>query len=50
VFFLPLLCSGVTTQQRIVEMTDGGCDYTFECIGNVATMRVALESCVRGWG
>ena len=31
-------------------MTDGGCDYTFECIGNVATMRSALEACVRGWG
>ena len=28
----------------------GGCDYTFECIGNVATMRQALECCHRGWG
>lgn len=31
-------------------MTDGGLDYTFECIGNVATMRAALESCHKGWG
>lgn len=36
--------------EAIVEMTDGGCDYTFECIGNVATMRAALESCHKGWG
>ena len=28
----------------------GGCDYTFECIGNVELMRAALESCHRGWG
>jgi S-(hydroxymethyl)glutathione dehydrogenase/alcohol dehydrogenase len=32
-------------QQVLVEMTDGGCDYTFECIGNVNTMRAALEAC-----
>merc|ERR1711916_235492 len=31
-------------------MTDGGCDYTFECIGKVETMRAALEACVKGWG
>ncbi|ELU18779.1 hypothetical protein CAPTEDRAFT_166096 [Capitella teleta] len=37
-------------QQVLVEMTDGGLDYTFECIGNVATMRAALESCHKGWG
>lgn len=37
-------------QQVIVDMTDGGCDYTFECIGNVGTMRAALESCHKGWG
>jgi S-(hydroxymethyl)glutathione dehydrogenase/alcohol dehydrogenase len=36
--------------EAIVEMTDGGCDYTFECIGNVNTMRAALESCHKGWG
>uniref|UniRef100_A0A0L8FZA9 Alcohol dehydrogenase-like C-terminal domain-containing protein n=1 Tax=Octopus bimaculoides TaxID=37653 RepID=A0A0L8FZA9_OCTBM len=37
-------------QQVICEMTDGGCDFTFECIGNVGTMRAALESCHKGWG
>ncbi|XP_046584789.1 alcohol dehydrogenase class-3-like [Haliotis rubra] len=37
-------------QQVLVEMTDGGLDYTFECIGSVATMRAALESCHKGWG
>ncbi|XP_020608038.1 alcohol dehydrogenase class-3 chain L-like isoform X2 [Orbicella faveolata] len=31
-------------------MTDGGLDYTFECIGNIHTMRAALESCHKGWG
>jgi len=34
----------------LVEMTDGGCDYTFECVGNIHTMRAALESCHKGWG
>ncbi|XP_020901681.1 alcohol dehydrogenase class-3 [Exaiptasia diaphana] len=38
------------TQQVLVEMTDGGLDYTFECIGNVHTMRQALEACHKGWG
>ncbi len=37
-------------QQVIVEMTDGGVDYSFEAIGNVKTMRAALESCHKGWG
>ncbi|XP_060068601.1 alcohol dehydrogenase class-3-like isoform X1 [Ylistrum balloti] len=37
-------------QQVLSEMTDGGCDYTFECIGNIATMRAALEACHKGWG
>ncbi|XP_056283042.1 alcohol dehydrogenase 1-like [Pseudoliparis swirei] len=32
------------------EMTDGGVDFSLECVGNVAVMRSALESCVRGWG
>lgn len=36
--------------QVIVEITDGGCDYSFECVGNVGTMRQALESCHKGWG
>lgn len=34
----------------LVELTDGGLDYTFECIGSVKTMRDALESCHKGWG
>ena len=34
----------------LVEKTDGGCDYTFECIGNVNLMRAALEACHKGWG
>ncbi|XP_046405982.1 alcohol dehydrogenase class-3 [Ischnura elegans] len=37
-------------QQVLVEMTDGGLDYTFECVGNVKLMRAALESCHKGWG
>lgn len=32
-------------QEVIVEMTDGGVDYSFECIGNVQVMRSALECC-----
>ena len=35
---------------HIVDITGGGADYTFECIGNVDVMRVALESCHKGWG
>lgn len=34
----------------IIEMTDGGVDYSFECIGNVDLMRAALECCHKGWG
>lgn len=37
-------------QQVIVELTDGGVDYSFECIGNVHVMRSALECCHKGWG
>ncbi|GLQ99771.1 S-(hydroxymethyl)glutathione dehydrogenase/class III alcohol dehydrogenase [Dyella mobilis] len=37
-------------QEVIVEMTDGGVDYSFECIGNVDVMRAALECCHKGWG
>ncbi len=35
---------------HLVELTGGGADYSFECIGNVKTMRQALECCHRGWG
>ncbi|WP_444892044.1 S-(hydroxymethyl)glutathione dehydrogenase/class III alcohol dehydrogenase [Microbulbifer sp. JMSA004] len=37
-------------QEVIVELTDGGVDYSFECVGNVNLMRAALESCHKGWG
>ncbi|KAI5080824.1 hypothetical protein GOP47_0004007 [Adiantum capillus-veneris] len=37
-------------QEVLVDLTDGGVDYSFECIGNVAVMRAALESCIKGWG
>ena len=37
-------------QEVIVEMTDGGVDFSFECIGNVEVMRSALECCHKGWG
>ena len=36
--------------EAIVDMTNGGADYSFECIGNVTTMRQALECCHKGWG
>jgi len=36
--------------QAILDLTHGGADYTFECIGNVNVMRQALESCHKGWG
>jgi S-(hydroxymethyl)glutathione dehydrogenase/alcohol dehydrogenase len=35
---------------HLVELTGGGADYSFECIGNTTTMRQALECCHRGWG
>lgn len=37
-------------QQVIIDMTDGGVDYSFECIGHVDVMRAALECCHKGWG
>ncbi len=37
-------------QEVVVELTDGGVDYSFECIGNVHVMRSALECCHKGWG
>jgi len=36
--------------EELVELTGGGADYSFECIGNVNTMRQALECCHKGWG
>jgi S-(hydroxymethyl)glutathione dehydrogenase/alcohol dehydrogenase len=40
----------VPIQEVIVELTNGGVDYSFECIGNVDLMRAALECCHKGWG
>ena len=37
-------------QDVVVELTDGGVDYSFECVGNVGLMRSALECCHKGWG
>ncbi|RJL03313.1 S-(hydroxymethyl)glutathione dehydrogenase/class III alcohol dehydrogenase [Paracoccus siganidrum] len=36
--------------QVVIDMTNGGVDYSFECIGNVGVMRSALECCHKGWG
>lgn len=41
---------GKPIQEVVVDYTDGGVDYSFECIGNVNTMRSALECCHKGWG
>ena len=37
-------------QEVIIDLTDGGVDYSFECVGNVELMRSALECCHKGWG
>ena len=37
-------------QDHIIEITEGGVDFSFECIGNVDVMRSALECCHKGWG
>jgi S-(hydroxymethyl)glutathione dehydrogenase/alcohol dehydrogenase len=49
-FVNPTKLSGKTIQEHLIEMTDGGCDYTFDCTGNVGVMRAALEACHKGWG
>ena len=41
---------GGTISEVLVDMTDGGVDYSFECVGNVNLMREALECCHKGWG
>lgn len=41
---------GKPIQEVLIELTDGGVDYSFECVGNVAIMRAALEACHKGWG
>lgn len=45
----PKDCS-IPITDAIIDMTDGGVDYSFECIGNIHTMRAALECCHKGWG
>ncbi|UZJ54060.1 hypothetical protein CBS101457_003380 [Exobasidium rhododendri] len=44
------LKDGQSIVDKLVEMTDGGLDYTFDCTGNVKVMRSALEACHKGWG
>jgi S-(hydroxymethyl)glutathione dehydrogenase / alcohol dehydrogenase len=44
------LPEGCSITQHIVDMADGGVDYSFECIGNVQVMRAALECTHKGWG
>ncbi|KAI5961928.1 hypothetical protein KGF57_001556 [Candida theae] len=44
------LPEGTSIVQKLTEMTDGGCDFTFDCTGNVNVMRDALEACHKGWG
>ncbi|KAF8545396.1 formaldehyde dehydrogenase [Trichophaea hybrida] len=41
---------GRPVQDHLIEITDGGLDYTFDCTGNVGVMRAALEACHKGWG
>lgn len=49
-FVNPTKLGSKSIQEHLVEMTDGGCDYTFDCTGNVGVMRAALEACHKGWG
>ncbi|KZT27000.1 class III ADH enzyme [Neolentinus lepideus HHB14362 ss-1] len=44
------LPEGKRIQDYLIEITDGGLDYTFDCTGNVQVMRAALEACHKGWG
>lgn len=44
------LKDGETIVQKLIDMTDGGLEFTFDCTGNVHVMRDALESCHKGWG
>ena len=47
-FINPTKTEGIV--ENIIDLTGGGADYSFECIGNVETMRQALECCHKGWG
>ena len=44
------LPKGKRIQDHLVEITDGGLDFTFDATGNVQVMRAALEACHKGWG
>ncbi|ODQ58629.1 hypothetical protein WICANDRAFT_100670 [Wickerhamomyces anomalus NRRL Y-366-8] len=44
------LPEGQSIVDKLVEMTDGGLEFTFDCTGNVTVMRQALEACHKGWG
>ncbi|AOA63710.1 Bifunctional alcohol dehydrogenase and formaldehyde dehydrogenase [Komagataella phaffii CBS 7435] len=44
------LPEGTNIVDYLIDITDGGFDYTFDCTGNVQVMRNALESCHKGWG
>src|SRR5437867_12436178 len=48
--FINPIDPGRPVQDEVIDLIDGGVDYSFECIGNVKTMRAALESCHKGWG
>jgi S-(hydroxymethyl)glutathione dehydrogenase / alcohol dehydrogenase len=49
-FVNPTSIGNQTIQDKLIQMTDGGCDFTFDCTGNVHVMRSALEACHKGWG
>jgi S-(hydroxymethyl)glutathione dehydrogenase/alcohol dehydrogenase len=49
-FVNPTKLGNRSIQEELIDMTDGGCDYTFDCTGNVGVMRAALEACHKGWG
>lgn len=49
-FINPGSCGDKTVSQVINEMTDGGADYCFECVGMVSLMKEAYASCRKGWG
>ena len=49
-FINPNEFKGDKLGKKIIELTNGGADYSFECIGNVEVMRQALECCHKGWG
>lgn len=49
-FVNPTQLGSQSVVDKLIELTDGGCDYTFDCTGNVSVMRAALEACHKGWG